>query len=165
MAPSESSACLAAMPREADMPANTGRKPPHRTPMRPDRIRRIEGGFAFLPNDFLHQGFFASLSHAERSLYFFLVLAGDRNGVSFYAYDRICDALELTPDEYLLVRNSLIDKDLIAFDGGRFQVLSLPPAPIIPTPVPRPLVTQDDFEDHDPATIHHIIRSSLDRRR
>ena len=145
------------------MPTDAGRKGPHRTPLRPDRIRRISGGFAFVPNDFLHQGFFASLSHAERSLYFFLVLAGDRNGVSFYAYDRICDALELTQDEYLVVRNSLIDKDLIAFDGRRFQVLSLPPAPILPAQ--RPLVTQDDFEDHDPATIQHIIRSSLDRRR
>ena len=145
------------------MPADAGRKPPHRNPPRPDRVRRIVGGFAFVPNDFLHQGFFASLSHAERSLYFFLVLAGDRNGVSFYAYDRICDALELTQDEYLVVRNSLIDKDLIAFDGRRFQVLSLPPAPILPNR--RPLVTQDDFEDHDPATIQRIIRSSLDRRR
>lgn len=145
------------------MSAAAGRKPPHRTPPRPDRIRRIEGGFAFVPNRFLHDGFFASLSHAERSLYFFLVLAGDRNGVSFYAYDRICDALELTPDEYLLVRNSLIDKDLIAFDGSRFQVLSLPSAPIVPTR--RSLVTPEDFEEHDPATIRHIVRSSLDRRR
>lgn len=145
------------------MPADAGPRPPHRAPPRPDRIRRIEGGFAFLPNRFLHEGFFASLSHPERSLYLFLVLAGDRNGVSFYAYDRICAALELTPDEYLLVRNSLIDNDLIAFDGGRFQVLSLPPAPIVLTR--RPLVTSEDFEDHDPATIRQLIRSSLDRRR
>jgi hypothetical protein len=139
------------------------RSPPNRTPPRPDRIRRISGGFAFVPNQFLHQGFFASLSHAERSLYFFLVLASDRNGVSFYAYDRICEALEITHEDYLLVRNSLIDKDLIAFDGSRFQVLSLPPVPVAP---PRPpLVSQDDFEAHDPATIRNIIRTSLDRRR
>jgi len=145
------------------MPADTGHRPPHRPPPRPDRIRRIDGGFAFLPNRFLHEGFFASLNHAERSLYLFLVLAGDRNGVSFYAYDRICDTLELTPDDYLVVRTSLLDKDLIAFDGGRFQVLSLPPAPTVSAR--RPLVTQEDFEAHDPATIRHIIRSSLDRRR
>ncbi|HEX8107571.1 MAG TPA: hypothetical protein VF516_07565 [Kofleriaceae bacterium] len=145
------------------MPADASRRPPPRTPPRPDRIRRIAGGFAFVPNEFLHQGFFASLSHAERSLYFFLVLASDRNGVSFYAHDRICDVLELTLDDYVLVRNRLIDNDLIAFDGRRFQVLSLPPAPI--APARRPLVTQDDFEDHDPATIRHLIRSSLDRRR
>jgi hypothetical protein len=111
----------------------------------------------------LHRGFFAQLSHPERSLYFFLILAGDRNGVSFYAHDRICAALELTLDDYLVVRDRLIDLDLIAFDGTRFQVLSLPPAPSAPPP--RPLVTQDDFEDHDPATIRRLLRSSLDRRR
>ena len=77
--------------------------------------------------------------------------------------DRICAALELTLDDYLVVRDSLIDMDLIAFDGTRFQVLSLPPAPIVPSP--RPLVTQDDFEDHDPATIQRILRSAFDRRR
>jgi hypothetical protein len=146
------------------MPVGAGRTPPHRTPPRPDRIRRITGGFAFVPNELLHQGFFASLSHTERSLYFFLVLAGDRNGISFYAHDRICAALEVTLDDYLGVRDSLIDKDLIAFDGTRFQVLSLPPAPVLPPP-PRPLVTQDDYEDHDPATIQRILRSSFARRR
>lgn len=139
-----------------------GRPPrgPHRTPVRPDRIRRIERGFATIPNRFLHAGFFAALSHAERSLYFFLVLAGDRNGVSFYAYDRICSTLEMTPDDYVLVRNALIDKDLVAFDGTRFQVLSLPPQPVA---LHRsPLVTRDDFERDDPATIRQLIRASLD---
>lgn len=145
------------------MPADRGRSPPHRAPPRPDRIRRITGGFASVPNEFLHRGFFASLDHAERSLYFFLVLAADRNGVSYYAHDRICTALELTLDEYLVVRDRLIAMDLIAFDGHRFQVLSLPPAPLAPPP--PPLVTQDDFDDHDPATIQRIVRSSLDRRR
>jgi hypothetical protein len=165
MAPSAPSAIAprAATPTEADVPTDRGRPPPHRPPPRPDRIRRIAGGFAFVPNDFLHCGFFASLDHAERSLYFFLVLACDRNGVSYYAHDRICAALELTLDEYLIVRDRLIDMDLIAFDGRRFQVLSLPPAPLAPSP--RPLVTQDDFDDHDPATIQRIARSALERRR
>src|ERR1043165_5727621 len=96
-------------PTEADMPTGADRRPTHRTPPRPDRIRRIDGGFAFVPNEFLHRGFFASLSDTERSLYFFFLLAGDRNGVSFYAHDRICAALELTLDDYLVVRDSLID--------------------------------------------------------
>lgn len=129
------------------------------SPVRPDRIRRIEPGFAFVPNRFLHQGFFSSLNHVERSLYLFLVLAGDRNGVSFYAHDRICSTLELAPDDYLQVRDSLIHKDLIAFDGSRFQVLALPPKPLVrPRP---PLTTQQDFDEHDPLTINQLIRSSL----
>lgn len=139
------------------------RKTVHRTAIRHDRIRRVEAGFAFVPNRFLHEGFFGSLAHIERSLYFFLVLAGDRNGVSFYRHDRICSTLEICPDDYLQARADLIRKDLIAFDGVRFQVLSLPSAPLQQT---RPaLVTEDDFEQHDPATIQQIIRSSLEHRR
>lgn len=132
-------------------------------PIIPDRVRRIDRrGFAFVPGRFLHDGFFASLSHTERSLYFFLVLAGDRNGISFYSYDRICDALQLTPDEYVLVRNRLIEMDLLAFDGRLFQVLDLPERP---NPLARPpLRTREDFERDDPATIRQLIRASLDER-
>jgi hypothetical protein len=143
--------------------SDTGRKAPQRTPPRPDRVRRIDRGFAFIPNRFLHDGFFASLGQVERSLYLFLVLAGDRNGVSFYGYDRICATLEVSPDDYVLARNGLIDKDLVAFDGTRFQVLSLPRDPA-GTHRP-PLVTADDFENHDPATVRRIIESSLGQRR
>lgn len=139
------------------------RKPSHRSPIRPERIRKLEGGFSFVPSRFLHDGFLASLGHIERSLYLFLILAGDRNGVSFYACDKICSTLELTLDDYLQARSGLLEKDLIAFDGTRFQVLSLPPAPILP---PRPpLMTSEDFELHDPATVRHIIRSSFQPKR
>ncbi len=132
-------------------------------PIYPDRVRRIDKrGFAFVPGRFLHDGFFASLSHTERSLYFFLMLAGDRNGVSFYSYDRICAALQITPDEYVLVRNRLIDMDLLAFDGRHFQVLALPERPnLIARP---PLRTREDFEREDPATIRQLIRASLEER-
>lgn len=116
-----------------------------------------------MPNRFLHEGFFVSLDHVERSLYFFLVLAGDRNGVSFYGYDRICATLEISLDDFIAARNGLIDKDLVAFDGTRFQVLSLPAAPVLVPP--RPLVTDDDFEERDPATVRRLVRESLERRR
>jgi hypothetical protein len=132
----------------------------HRAPIRPDRIRRIHGGFAFVPNRFLHEGFFASLGHPERSLYLFLVLAADRQGVSFYSQDRICSTLGMTPDEYVAVRNRLIGDDLIVFDGTRFQVLSLPPAPAASPPPTLPAT--DELEREDPATIRRLIRLSLD---
>lgn len=133
-----------------------------RQPIRPDRVRRIQRGFAAIPNRFLHGGFFVSLGQLERSLYFFLVLAADRSGVSFYAYDKICSTLEVSPDEYVAARNALIDKDLIAFDGTRFQVLSLPPHPV--ARLRPPLAAQDDFERDDPATIRQLIRDSLNER-
>ena len=57
-------------------------------------------------------------------------MASDRNGLSFYSYDAICTLLELSLDEYIAARDKLINKDLIAFDGSLFQVLSLPREPV-----------------------------------
>ncbi|MFO7971165.1 MAG: hypothetical protein R6U40_05370 [Desulfobacterales bacterium] len=93
----------------------------------PDRIRQIEGSFGFIPHRFLADGFLAALSQHELLLYLFLVIAADRYGLSFYSCNSICSLLGLTVDQYLKARDGLIGKDLIAFDGTIFQVLSLPP--------------------------------------
>jgi len=94
--------------------------------LNPLRVRQINGGFGFIPHRFLTDGFLASLDQKELLLYLFLVLVSDRFGLSFYSYDAICSLLELSLDEYIASRNSLMDKDLIAFNGTLFQVLSLP---------------------------------------
>ena len=98
--------------------------------LNPQRVRGIDGGFSFIPHRFLTDGFLASLNQKELLLYLFLVLASDRNGLSFYAYDAICSLLQLCVDDYIKARDGLIRKDLIAFDGTLFQVLELPEHPI-----------------------------------
>jgi hypothetical protein len=90
------------------------------------RIRRIDAGFAFIPHRFLTDGFLSALNPSQQQLYFFLVLAADRHGLSFYSYDAICSRLQMSLDQYIEARNDLIEKDLIAFDGTLFQVLDLP---------------------------------------
>ncbi len=134
-----------------------------RQPLVPERVRRIDGqGFAFLLHRFMRDGFLQALSRDQLALYVFLVLAGNRDGVSFYRYDAICSTLALTLDDYIAARNALIEQDLIAFDGTRYQVLSLPNAPSIS---PRaPLTTPQDFDNHDPATIRATILSSINPR-
>ncbi len=94
-----------------------------------DRIRRIDGGFSFIPHRFLTDGFLKTLSQQQLLLYVFLILAADRYGLSFYSYDRICSLLHLTLEQYIAARDALIEKDLICFDGTLFQVLSLPSNP------------------------------------
>ena len=131
----------------------------HKAPLIPERVRRLKGSFAAIEHRFLRDGFWQSLSHQELLLYFFLVLVGDRFGISFYSYDRIITLLHLHLDEYINARDALIAKDLIAFDGHLFQVLSLPVAPISP-PV-RLLKTPDDMLEKDPATIHRTICEAL----
>lgn len=98
-------------------------------PLRPHRIRKINGSFAFIEHRFLRNGFFESLSHHELLLYFFLVLVSDRGGLSYYGYGKIRALIGITIDEYIRARDGLIEKDLIAFDGILFQVLALPPYP------------------------------------
>jgi len=99
--------------------------------LEPDRVRRIQGGFSFIPHRFLTDGFLASLAQTEILLYLFLALASDRDGLSFYSYDAICTLLQITVDDYVEARDALIRKDMIAFDGTLFQVLDLPDKPVL----------------------------------
>ena len=126
------------------------------------RVRKIHNSFAWISHSFLRQGFWASLTHHELLLYLFLIIAGDRQGISYYSFDKICSLVSITPDEYILARNSLIDKNLIAFDGRLFQILSLPKKV---TASASPLVSKEDMEQQDPATIHQMIKKSFDGTR
>lgn len=129
-----------------------------KTPLDRDRVRKIAGSFAFVEHRFLRSGFFSVLTQHELLLYIFLVLVADRNGLSYYSYDKICILLKITLDDYIIARDGLIDKDLIAFNGHLFQVLSLPKQP----PQDRaPLKNSDDMQTHDPATIEQIITKSM----
>nr|WP_320011988.1 hypothetical protein [uncultured Desulfobulbus sp.] len=130
-----------------------------RNALLPERVRTINGSFAFIEHRFLSHGFWASITHHELLLYFFLIMVADRQGLSFYSYDKICSLLMLSLDEYLWARDSLINKDLIAFDGTFFQVLSLPAEPIRQTKLLR---KQKDMQLSDPATIDQLLRQSLE---
>ena len=126
----------------------------------PQRIRTISGSFATIEHRFLRHGFWTTLGHHELLLYFFLVLVADRQGLSFYSYDKICSLLTISLDDYILARDSLIDKDLLAFDGTFFQVLSLPAEPVQHS---RLLQDKKDMVKEDPATIYRVIRQSLEK--
>jgi len=123
-----------------------------------DRIRRISGSFAWIGHKFIRQGFWHSLTQHELLLYFFLFLVADRNGISYYSYDKICTLLGLEVDEYILARDSLINKDLLAFDGTLFQVLSLPDKPVLTNKILR---DKEDMMRRDPATVVRALHKSL----
>lgn len=121
--------------------------------LNPGRIRRISGGFSYIPHRFLTGGFFASLDQKEILLYLFLVLVSDRYGLSYYSYDMICSLMQLRLDEYIEARDGLLKKDLISFDGKIFQVLDLPDAPCHVASPPC---------EEDSAMIARMIRQSLE---
>jgi len=119
------------------------------------RVRRIDGGFSFIPHRFLTDGFLASLRQQELLLYVFLVLAADRHGLSYYSDDRICSLLQLSVDQYITARDALIKKDLIAFNGTLFQVLELPQKPLPVSAVLR------RSKNVNPVPIAQVIQQSL----
>ncbi len=120
----------------------------------PNRIRRIDGGFSFIPHRFLTDGFLAALDQKEILFYLFLVLVSDRNGLSFYSYDVICTLLQLSVDDYIEARDALIRKNLLAFDGTLFQVLDLPKKP-------PEKETKLPPQCHRSAEIRDLIRQSI----
>ena len=130
-----------------------------KTPILPDRIRRIEGSFSFIPHRFITAEFFTSLNQHELLVYLLLVMVGDRHGLSYYSQDKLCIMLRMSLDDFISARNGLIEKSLIAFDGFLFQVLSLPDKVV--TVQNKPLTTQHDFESSDPLTIRQLIQQSL----
>ncbi len=98
--------------------------------LKPQQVRRISGGFSFIPHRFIEGGFLPTLSPKELLLYLFLIMVSDRFGLSFYSDKSICGFLQLDHEEYVDTRNKLIKKDLVAFNGTLFQVLELPPKPV-----------------------------------
>ena len=124
----------------------------------PNRIRRIDGGFSFIPHRFIADGFLTYLDQIEIFLYLFLCLVSDRYGLSFYSYDTICSYLQLTLEELHEATDGLIGKDLIDFDGTIFQVLDLPSKPVqnFPKKLDREL-NRKEYRRH----VKNIIQQSL----
>jgi hypothetical protein len=96
----------------------------------PQRVRKIEKSFAWIDHRLLRNGFLPVMTHEDQALYLFLLLVADRNGVSFYRKEKICDVLGLDWGPFEVARDRLINLGLIAFEpysgltpNGYYQVL------------------------------------------
>lgn len=98
----------------------------------PKNIRSIKGSFAWIDHRLVQNGFLEVMTHEDIILYLFLVLAADKNGVSFYRKEKICETLSLEYNQFEIARDRLITMKLIAFEGysvlspnGHYQVLPI----------------------------------------
>lgn len=99
----------------------------------PLRIRRIRGSFAWLDHRLARDGFLERMSLIDLAVYVFLVLAADRNGVSFYRKDVISNTLGIEWSQFEQAKARLLERGLIAFRpftkgdvDGFYQILPLP---------------------------------------
>jgi hypothetical protein len=97
------------------------------------RLRTIQGSFGWIDHRFITAGFLEQLTAAEIPLYLFLVAVADRNGLSFYADQRICRLLKMDLSALGDARRGLCEKSLVAYDPPLYQVLSLPKQPVTPS--------------------------------
>jgi replication initiation and membrane attachment protein DnaB len=103
----------------------------------PQNVRKIQGSFAWIDHRLMRDGYLPIMTHEDLGLYLFLILAADRNGVSFYRKEKICDTLSLSFQQFEIARDRLIDLNLIAYQSysvmspnGFYQVLPIrTPAP------------------------------------
>jgi len=96
-----------------------------------ERVRKIEGSFSWIDHRFVTGGFLRDLSTLEILLYLFLVAVSDRNGLSFYYDDRIAGLLKIDLSALGQAREGLVLRSLVAYEPPLYQVLSLPPRPMI----------------------------------
>ena len=102
----------------------------------PERLRRPPPSFAWLDHRLRSDAFLPRLSPAELSLYLFLVLAADAQGLSCWRLDRLERFVPFDVPQLVRARDGLQRADLLAFRpwhprefNGSYQVLALPPPP------------------------------------
>ncbi|MHC4753342.1 MAG: hypothetical protein ACYTFW_26195 [Planctomycetota bacterium] len=98
----------------------------------PLKVRKIQSSFAWIDHRLIRNGFFELMNHEDLALYLFLILAADRNGVSFYRKEKICDAVSIDFRRFEIARDRLVNMKLIAFESysvlspnGYYQVLPI----------------------------------------
>ncbi len=97
----------------------------------PARVRRVPHQFSWLDQRLVHEHYLERCGLAAWSLYLFLVIVGDAQGLSYYADASVAKRLAVdgaTPER---ARLELLREQLIAYEPPLYQVLALgrPPSP------------------------------------
>ena len=93
--------------------------------LRHDRLRKIPVSFTWLDHRLWRDGYLASLGATELRLYMFLLLVGDRHGVSYWGDRSTCAQLKIREEQLRISRRRLVEMSLIAYRRPYYQVLSL----------------------------------------
>ena len=93
----------------------------------PDRVRRLpQRDWSWIDRRFQRR-FAAKLSGDAVFLYYILVAASDKNGLSYYSDNSLALIVRTSLPALTKARQELIELDLVAYQAPLVQVLSLPP--------------------------------------
>ena len=91
-----------------------------------ERVRKVPLSFSWIDHRLITHGLIAELYPLEILLYVFLVMVGDRYGLSYYGDEKICQLLRIDQPSLYTLRKNLILKSFIEYADGIYQVLALP---------------------------------------
>jgi hypothetical protein len=94
------------------------------------RLRKLPTSYSWVDHRLMRDKFLHGLDVHETALYFFLVLAGDQRGLSFYGDQTVCRTLSMDYERLYQSRMGLMRKSLIAYAPPLYQVLELPACPV-----------------------------------
>jgi len=97
-----------------------------RAPVDPARVRKLPRHFAWA--DHRLRNLLGELTLEETVLLFFLVLAADRNGCSYWSDATVAKKLRLREGLVVSARAGLIARGLVAYRYPLYQLLPLPEA-------------------------------------
>lgn len=81
--------------------------------------------YSIVDHELLHGKYLHHLSHESMVLYLFLVVVGNRDGMSFYSDKTITEILRMESDLLSNARNQLISKNLIEYKKPYWFVKNL----------------------------------------
>lgn len=125
----------------------------------PGRLRSIERPFGWMACRMLTEGFLGRMSLEAKVLYLGLCLASNRGGLSCWPDKKLQKQLGLKQELLFCGREELLSKDLVAFDGVTYQVLSLPMKVQAMENIEPRAEQKEDFKPADPEHVARIIKS------
>ena len=96
-----------------------------KSPICPERIRKIPGQFSWLDQRLVSEHYIDRCTHGAAALYLFLVTVADARGLSFYADQTLCRRLAMDECALVRYRQQLIDLGLIAHRRPLCHVLAI----------------------------------------
>ncbi|MGB9835041.1 MAG: hypothetical protein ACPLF9_08545 [Methanothermobacter tenebrarum] len=115
------------------------------------RVISPEGSLDWVEHRFITEGFLRDLSSTEILLYLFLTAVSDRDGLSFYHDERISCLLKIDLASLGKAREALVRRSLLAYEFPIYQVLSLPPEPLI-------LPSREERERREQEIAHYYLK-------
>jgi hypothetical protein len=91
----------------------------------PQRRRQVPTQFSWIDQRLVRDNFLPRCSHRAWTLYLFLIVVADTQGLSYYGDPAILRHLGCTIDALQTARQELIAAQLIAYQKPLYQVLSL----------------------------------------